>query len=193
MLADLARLLSETLEVVQLNGTATTEARKKLEAALFKPILVGMSLASVRSVAKKGHLAALDEVLRDATHTQLKDLSRRWNPNRGFSAQTMLDLQRELRDLVAAKREPLPNLGAFDLQQARAAFRADARGVDEALQDMEIKRLMSVSKKWDPNRKFAKQYPPTEGELRGDLLSLVRDERQPMPPPVKPSRARRGK
>ncbi|NWG53881.1 MAG: hypothetical protein HXY28_09195 [Hydrogenophilaceae bacterium] len=107
MISDLSRAIADALNDARLTSANATKMRKRLTAVAIDPLLSSMSLTQVQALARRGHGPVLDELIRDMTLAQLKKVSKAWNPHRAIPKEPIMrDLQVEVRELAASKRQP---------------------------------------------------------------------------------------
>ncbi|MBI1339074.1 hypothetical protein GC169_02520 [bacterium] len=109
MIVDLTRGITAAMHITTLSATNTAKMRKKLFAAAIDPLFKSLGLEAVRRLRADGHGLMIDEVIQQMTLAQMKALSKLWNPNRKLPKEPIhRELQMELRDLAASRREPAP-------------------------------------------------------------------------------------
>jgi hypothetical protein len=109
MIVELSRTITDAASMGALTGAASAKIRKKLTAVLIEDILKNLSLQQIAILKEQGHAVVLDEAIREMSLSQLKAVSKKWNPRRKVPKEVVMrDLQVELRDLAAGRAEPMP-------------------------------------------------------------------------------------
>lgn len=98
---DLAKLIVSLRSDAQLNARAKDAVTKKLTALAIDPLLVSVSLEDTKSIARGGNRALVDHLLQKMTLSQLKKLSKSWDPQKKFSKEvTMSEVREHLTSLL---------------------------------------------------------------------------------------------
>lgn len=122
MSIDLAKLIVGLRANSKLNAKLSEATIKKMTALAIDPLLVSTSLDGTKAIARDGHRSLIDHLLQKMTLSQLKKLSKAWDPNKKYQKEvSMSEVRGHLTALLnGASLTPKPVKAATPKKSAKS-------------------------------------------------------------------------
>lgn len=150
--------------------------------------MLGVELSEVLKMSDDARRRIADVVSEVLTFTELKKVSKRWDPARTVDTNlSHSDLIEQIKQLVEGVREPFKPIAKLTLSRAHALDEASkanaAEGIERLIPD---KQVLSLLKKWDKHS--PKATSASGDEMRTHLVDLLYERQDAISPPPKPKK-----
>ena len=180
--------LEAIIDLTGLRPSLSLASQKALQKSLDKTLsllVLGVDLSDIVNASGEARTRIADVLSEALTFTELKKVSKRWDPARTVDKSlSHSDLIEQVRELVEGVREPFEPVAKLALSRAHTLDEVSKANASDGIRRlMTDQQVLSLLKKWDKYSAVATSG--NNSEMRKHLVELLYERKDIIKPPPK--------